>query len=187
MNKVEVSLIDSLNRMNFMFKNEDISTECIKNFKGFSLFGEKFGPFEKDKKYRLKLFLAMPFIQDNILKVDAFKKCDHIDVQRYAIAERDEQRISKRDELFFLNKIKEFKVFMEKDVKDRVKTKTDLDKFNSYNANIIDSRLLKILRMSKSKLSVEDEQKLSNTEKILYNQINKIILTWRNFFLGITG
>ena len=55
-------LTNSLKRINFMFKNEKISTECVKNYEGFKLLGESFGPFEKGKKYKIKLFSAIPFI-----------------------------------------------------------------------------------------------------------------------------
>ena len=63
MNKIEADLVDILNRFNFIFKNEDIYTECIKNNESLSILGEKFGPFEKGKKYKLKLFLAIHLLK----------------------------------------------------------------------------------------------------------------------------
>ena len=185
MNKIETKLIDELNRINFIFQNEEIYTECEKSFNGFSLLGEKFGPFEKGKKYKLKVFLAIPFIDNNILKVVSSEKCDNVDVQRYAIAERDDQKLVLRDNKYFLNKIKEFKRFIKKNVKDGIKPKLDLDNFNSYMANIIDIRLLKLLRLSKAELSLNDEKRLTNSELLLYNHIYKFISIWRKFFLAI--
>ncbi|GAG88697.1 unnamed protein product, partial [marine sediment metagenome] len=44
---MEERLANSLNRINFIFRNEKIIVECIKNSEGFSLLGESFGPFEK--------------------------------------------------------------------------------------------------------------------------------------------
>ena len=114
MNQIKENLVDSLNRINFIFKNEEILTECIKNFDGFTLYGEKFGPYEKGKKYTLKYFLAKPLIEENILKLDLSKKCDHMDVQRYAITERDGQQLIKQPDILFMNKIRELRSFMEK-------------------------------------------------------------------------
>ena len=167
-----------------MFKNEKITTECIKSYNGFSLLGESFGPFEKGKKYKLKLFSAMPFIENDILKVSESNKCDNIDVQRYAIGEKDDQKLIMRDDNFFLTKIKEFKVFMEKDIRIKNKPKIDFDRYNSYTANIIDSRLLKLLKLAKAELSLDDERRLTISEKLLYKNVYNLIKTWRNFFLA---
>jgi len=181
--KLEENLIDNLERINFIFRNEVIFAECIKNFGVVSILDEKFGPFEKGKKYKLKFFLARILIEHNILRVAPREKCDNIDIQRYAIAERDNFKLIKHYK-YFLNKIKEFKFFIEKDVKDGNKPKEFLNNFNSYFLNVIDSRLLKLLRLSRSDLSIEDEQKLTKSEKILYNQINRIIKVWRNYYIS---
>ena len=141
----EERLSNSLSRINFIFQNEKIITECTKEFEGFSLLGESFGTFEKGKKYKLKLFSAIPFIEKGILKVAPWDKCDSVDVQRYAISERDDPKLTKRTNNYFLNKIKEFRRFMENEIDNKNKPKIDLDRYNSYTSNIIDSRLLKLL------------------------------------------
>ena len=119
------------------------------------------------------------------MKISSDEKCDNFDVQRYAISERDDQRLIQRDNPYFLNKIKEFKKFIEKDVYDKNKPKKGLDLFKSFNINIIDSRLSKMLRLARSELSVDDERKLTNSEKLLYKKLNKLIKVWRAFFLSI--
>ncbi|TFF92988.1 MAG: hypothetical protein EU544_06550 [Promethearchaeota archaeon] len=185
MNQLKSPFIDVLARINFTFKNESILTECIKDFDGFHLFGKKIGPFKKGKKYPLRFFLALPLIQHNILSIDVSQKCDHIDVQRYAISERDDQRIIKPNEKFFLNKLKEFKHIMRKDIENKVKNQMDLDRFNSYMSNIVDGRLFKLLRMAKSKLKVNEEQRLTISERVLYQEINHLLEIWRKFFLDL--
>ncbi|MFX0036627.1 MAG: hypothetical protein ACFE9I_13425 [Candidatus Hermodarchaeota archaeon] len=182
METIEESLAISLNRIDFIFQNEKILTECIKSFNGFSLLGESLGPFEKGKKYKLKLFSAIPFIEKEILKVASTEKCDSIDVQRYAISERDDPKLIKRKEKFFLNKIREFKRFMEEDIIHKSKPKIDLDRYTSYTSNIIDSRLLKLLKLSMTELSLEDETRLTNPEKFLYKYLYNLIRRWRDFF-----
>jgi len=179
---IEERLSNSLSRINFIFQNEKIITECIKDFEGFSLLGESFGTFEKGKKYKLKLFSAIPFIEKGILKVAPEDKCDNIDVQRYAISERDDPKITKRTNNYFLNKIKVFKRFMENEIDNKNKPKIDLDRYNSYTSNIIDSRLLKLLKLSMAELSLEDERLLTNSEKLLYGYLYYLIKTWREFF-----
>ncbi len=181
---IEDQLKDSLNRVNFIFKNEEITTECINAYDGFSILGEAFGPFEKSKKYKLKYFIALPFIENNIMKISSNEKCDNVDVQRYAISERDDQRLIQRDNPYFLNKIKEFKTFVEKDVHDKNKPKIGLDLFKSFTINIIDSRLSKMLRLARSELSLDDEGKLTNSEKLLYRKLSELIKVWRAFFLS---
>ncbi|MFW9877927.1 MAG: hypothetical protein ACFFG0_33005, partial [Candidatus Thorarchaeota archaeon] len=160
-----------------------IVTECNKNYEGFSLLGETFGPFEESKKYKLKLFSAIPFIEEGILQVASVDKCDNIDVQRYAIEERDDQMLVKRPNRFFLNKIREFKRIMENKIKTKHKPKIDLDRYNSYSSNIIDGRLLKLLKLSMTELSLDDESRLTNSEKKLYIYLNDLIKIWKDFFL----
>ena len=120
MENIEELLTNSLNRINFIFKNEKITTECIKSYNGFKLLGDSFGPYEKGKKYKLELFSAVPFIQNDILEIIQQEKCDNVDVQRYAISERDDQRLIQTNENYFLNKIKEFKHFMIEDIKKKI-------------------------------------------------------------------
>ena len=171
--------------MNFIFKNEDISTEGISDYNGFSILGESFGPFEKGKKYRLPYFIALPFIENNILKIDSKEKCDNTDVQRYAISERDDQKLLYRENKLFLNKIKEFRFLVEKEANEKKIPKLDLDRFNSYSINIVDNRLLKLLKLARASLSLEDERKLTTSEKLLFSKLFEIIKIWRNFFLTI--
>ncbi len=177
-------LARSLTRLNFIFRNEKITTECINSFKGISLLGESFGPFEKGKKYKLKLFSAFPLIENNILKVDPTEKCDNMDVQRYAISERDDPKIIKRENHLFLNRIKEFKRFLEYEIEKSHKPPIDLDKFISYASNIVDGRLLKILKLAKADLSLNDEYRLTDSEKLLYKHLYKLIKKWREFYLS---
>ena len=183
--RFEEHLANSLNRINFIYRNENITTECIKSSEGITILGASFGPFEKGKRYKLKLFSAIPFIENDVLKVEQTEKCDNIDVQRYAIGERDDQQLIKRENNLFLNKLKEFKRFMEHDIKKSYKPNIDLDRYNSYTSNIIDGRLLKILKLAKAELSLDDELRLTNSEKLLYEYLYNLIKTWRQFFLSI--
>ncbi len=181
---IENQLMDSLIRFNFIFKNQYINTECISNFEKFSLMGDSYGPFEKGKTYKLRFFEALPFIKSKVLKVASEEKCDNVDVQRYAISERDDQKLNMRENRLFLNKIKEFKLFIESDVQENKKPKIDLDRYISYFVNIIDSRLLKLLRLARSELSLGDERRITNSEKILYEKLSILINQWRTFLLN---
>lgn len=180
---MHINLIDDLKRINFIFKNKEIYTECVKFCEVITILGRKFGPFEKGKKYWLKFFLAIPFIENNILKITSSDKCDNVDVQRYAIAERDNQKLIQQENEYFLNKIRDFQAFLEMEILDGVRPKIDSDRFNSYLSNIIDSRLLKLLRMSRTELSLEDEKKLTSSEKLFFDIIYEYIKTWRSFYL----
>ena len=177
-------LSNSLKRINFMFKNEKITTECVKSYEGFTLLGESFGPFEKGKKYKIKLFSAIPFIMHEILDIIQSEKCDNVDVQRYAIGERDDQKLIQTEDGFFLNKIKEFKQFMRNDIKNKNKPQINLDRYNSYSSSMVDNRLLKLLKLAKTELSVDDEGRLTISEKILFDILFKLINNWRNFYIN---
>ncbi len=181
---IEELFTNSLNRINFMFTNEKITTECIKNHDGFTLLGESFGPYEKGKKYKLKLFSAIPFIKNDILEIIQSEKCDNVDVQRYAISERDDQKLIQTEERFFLNKIKEFKQFMAEDIRKKKVPLINLDRYNSYSLSIIDNRLLKLLKLAKTELSLDDERRLTIPEKLLFELLFNFIKHWRNFFIN---
>ncbi|MHA2392883.1 MAG: hypothetical protein ACXAEX_13125 [Promethearchaeota archaeon] len=184
MENFEGHLTKSLNRINFMFQNQKITTECIKNYEGLKLLGESFGPYEKGKKYKLKLFSAIPFIINNILEILQEDKCDSVDVQRYAISERDNQKLIQTEDLFFLNKIKVFKQFMLDEISKRNKPQINLDRYNSFSSSIVDNRLLKLLKLAKAELSLDDERRMTNSEKLLYEKFFNLIKEWRYFFLS---
>ncbi len=174
----------SLKRINFMFKNEKITTECVKSYDGFTLLGESFGPYEKGKKYKIKLFSAIPFIINEVLEISQSEKCDNVDVQRYAISERDDQKLIQTEDNFFLNKIKVFKQFMKNDIKNKNIPQINLDRYNSYSTSIVDNRLFKLLKLAKTELSLDDERRLTISEKLLFDIFFKIIKNWRDFFIN---
>ena len=184
MENIEELLTNSLNRINFIFKNEKITTECIKSYNGFKLLGDSFGPYEKGKKYKLELFSAVPFIQNDILEIIQKEKCDNVDVQSYAISERDDQKLMHTNDNFFLNKIKEFKQFMVEDIRKKTKPQINLDRYNSYLLSIIDNRLLKLIKLAKTELSLDDERRLTISEKLLFEVMFNLIKLWRDFFIS---
>ncbi|MHA2007711.1 MAG: hypothetical protein ACXABO_08770 [Promethearchaeota archaeon] len=147
------------------------------------MLSKSFGPFEKGKKYKMSLFSAIPFIENDILEIIHSEKCDNVDVQRYAISERDDHRLIQTDDLFFLNKIREYKKFTEDDIIKKRVPQVNLDRYNSYSSSIVDNRLLKLLKLAKTELSPDDERKLTNSEKMLFAQLFSLISQWRNFFI----
>ena len=183
MYKLEENTTDFLKRVNFLLKNEKVHTKCIKNMDVFEIFGEKFGPFEKEKGYKLPFFKVIPFIENNILSIPDRYKCDNVDFQRYVYEERDNNMLIKRESNYFLNKIKEFKSFLEKEVKRGIKPHEFIHNYNSYLLNLVDRRLFKLLKLTRTELNVDEERTLSKSEQFLYEQIFSIIKKWRDFFL----
>ncbi|MFX1455765.1 MAG: hypothetical protein ACFFDB_10365 [Promethearchaeota archaeon] len=176
-------LINSLKRLNFIYQNEKITTECVKSFEGFTLLGETFGPFEKGKKYKIMFFCAIPFIINRILEVTPSEKCDNIDVQRYAISERDDPKLIYTEEQYFLNKIKEFKQLLVNDINNKNQPQVNLDRYNSYSSSIIDNRLSKLMKLAKSEISLDDDRRLTISEKRLFEILFGLFKNWRKFFL----
>jgi len=184
MTNIEENFTESIKRINFNFLNQELPMICLKNYDGFSLLNEKFGPFEKGKEYRLKVFKAIPFIENEILKVSDEEKCDNNIVQRHAIAERDNQKLARQDSSFFLNKIREFRRFIEIEINKGVRPHLAIDKYNSYIMSIVDIRLLKLLKLTKTELSIDDERRLTFSEQALFNKIYKLVKVWREFYLS---
>ena len=181
--KIEIPLDDALKRINFMFKNNEILTECINSHQGISFLGESFGPFERGKRYKMRYFAAMSFIERDILTIAIDEKCDDKDIQRFAVNEVNVgEMLTKQEDPYFLTKLKEYRVIMEKSVNERKIPKIDLDRYNSYTSNYIDTRLVKILKLSKTDISLDDEKKLTNSEISLFKIISKIIRNWRKYF-----
>ena len=181
--KIETPLDDALKRINFIFKNNEILTECISNHEGISFLGEYLGPFEKGKRYKIRYFAAIPFIERDILMIHNDEKYDDKDIQRFAVNEVNVGEVlTKQEDPYFLTKLKEYRVIMEKNVNERKIPKIDLDRYNSYTSNYIDNRLVKILKLSKTDISLDDEKKLTNSENILFKIVSKIIRNWRKYF-----
>ncbi len=186
MDYIHHNLTDSLRRINFIFQNEIVLTDCLREYEGIDFLGYKLNSFQKGKKYNLPFFLAAPLIKNNILEVFTSDKCDHLDVQRYAINEGNEQKLFHQEQKFLYNKIKEFKAFIKNDVKNGYKTNMALDNYNSYFLNIIDTRLLKLMKLINSQISLDDEKRITLSEKVLVDIFSKMVKTFRNYFLGIS-
>jgi hypothetical protein len=182
--RVEENFGNYLSRLNFIYKNQTITTKCIKDHPGVPILGETYGPYQKDKEYNLKFFIALPFIKNGYLRVKDTEKCDNVDVMNYAIEEGDNESLIRRENKYFLNKIKEFRYFMEREVEKKSRPEVELKRYKSYHASIVDSRLSKLLRLAKVDLSLNDEQKLTNSEIGLFNQFSRKIKIWRDFFLN---
>ncbi|MBY9021589.1 MAG: hypothetical protein KGD67_11040, partial [Candidatus Lokiarchaeota archaeon] len=80
--------------------------------------------------------------------------------------------------------IKEFKQFMKNDIKNKNKPQINLDRYNSYSLSMVDNRLLKLLKLAKTELSLDDERRLTISEKLLYDFLFKLIKNWRTFFIN---
>ena len=183
MKDLKAQLKEELRRIELKFKNERVLTKCVKNHDGVQMLGDKIGPFKKDKKYKLKFFEALPFIKNDILIIDESERIDNVAVQRHAIAERDNHGLMGKDSKYFLTKIKHFKFFMEKEVLDKLKPQEFLDRFNSFFSNLIDARLLKLLKLAKAKIGAEEERKMTHSEQLIFELLRQIILVWRKSFL----
>jgi DNA replication initiation complex subunit (GINS family) len=105
-------------------------------------------------------------------------------VQRYAISERDDQKLIQPVDNFLLNKIKEFKQFMAGNILKKNIPQINLDRYNSYSLSIVDNRLLKLLKLAKTELSLDDERRLTISEKLLFEILFNLIKHWRNFFIN---
>lgn len=184
MERVEENFGNYLSRLNFIYKNQNITTKCIKDHPGISLLGENYGPYQKGKEYNLKFYIAVPFIKNGYLKVNETEKCDNVDVMNYAVEEGEDESLIRRENKQFLNKIKEFRYFMEREVEKNLRPEVELKRYKSYHASIVDSRLSKLLRLAKVDLSLNDEQKLTNSEIGLFNQFSRKIKIWRDFYLN---
>ncbi|TFF98306.1 MAG: hypothetical protein EU547_01875 [Promethearchaeota archaeon] len=182
--QIEESFTESLKRINFTFQNHKILTECIQDYKDINLFNTKLGPFKKGKKYSLKFFVAAHLINQNILKILPEERCDNVVVQRFAMRERENQELKELEDPLFLNKLKEFRRFIKLEMRKGEIPKFNFDKFNSFMANLIDSRLLKLLKLGSINLSVDDEHTLTSSEKVFYKKVSKLIKAWREFFLS---
>lgn len=185
--KIQDSMKDSLKRINFIYHNREISTKCIKNYKGTTILNETIGPFKKGKSYKVKFFIAAPLIEHDILSITSKDKCDNIDVQRYAVNELNDQQLKVPEDNFFLNKIKEFKSFTEKEVGEGKKPKIMLDNYISYMSNLIDIRLLKLLKLAKTEITPNEERKLTESEQFIIKHISNLLKNWRKFFLESLG
>ncbi len=182
--RIEENLKDSLNRINQIFQNEKILTECIQDYHAIQIFDLKIGPFKRGKKYRFKFFIAAYLINKNILSLTSEERCDNIVVQRLAMQERDDHNLKNLGDKLFLNKLKEFRRFIKKSLEEGKIPKLNFDKFNSYLANLIDSRLLKLIKLGSTDLSIEDEQRFTTSERVFYSQISELVKAWRKFFLS---
>ena len=80
--------------------------------------------------------------------------------------------------------LKSWKTFIEIEIQKGLRPHLDKDKYNSYIMSILDNRLLKLLKLTKTELSIDDERRLTFSEQALFSKIYILVKSWREFYLS---
>jgi len=180
--KLETDLDVYLKRLKFIFQNKMMVVECIKDCNGINLFGDNFGPFKKGMTYKLPFWKIKPFIEKNYFKMAPENEINNSLIQQFAEQERDNIKLVDRQNDFFLE-IKELKRLIKKKVENGVLPKEELIKYHSNLEFLLHQRISKIEKLATSRPSTEILERLTETEKILFQYLEDLIKKFKAFLL----
>ena len=164
------------------YDNQTVKLIALKDISKMELAGEEIGPFEENNYMEVKNWIADGFIKAGLAKLASdVERLNITELQKAQVKEsmQSPRRFSTLPENFYPKLRKFLKELKEKPDSDPVKM-NELKKASKLSADIISSRLGKILILSSAE--ERDENLLKNLtleERVLYSTLHRTVNTWR--------
>ena len=169
--------------LDFCYENSMVKIVANRNCPEIKLAGLTVGPFDEGNEYEVYFWVAKELAAEEMVH---FRQDDILDATRLFKAQWKEGvqipgQISELPEDFY-PKLRRFIA----DLKDQASKHPESEKFQEYNRakqlarDIVNSRLKKIVALSSAPAQTDQVlKKLTNEEKLVHEQLVKIISEWK--------
>ncbi len=179
----------NLESLDFMFENEKVKVIANRNHPEIKLVGITVGPFEEAKEYEVMYWIARELERMGIAKFREEEKLDLIKLHKIHWKERAQtsRTIAQLPENFYPKLRRFLEELKRKAVKDPEKMR-DYEKAVRIAKDIVNCRMRKIVLLASTAAKTNQFlEKLTEEERILYDQISSIISGWRTKILKISS
>lgn len=177
-----------LEDLDFIFENEKVKVVANRNHPEIRLAGLTVGPFEEAKEYEVMYWIARELERMGIAKFREEEKLDLIKLHKIHWKERAQtsRAIAELPEGFYPKLRRLLEELRRKAVRDPEKMR-DYEKAIRIAKDIVNCRMRKIVLLASATAKTNQLlEKLTEEERILYNQINSIIGEWRTKILELS-
>jgi len=162
-----------LKRLSFKLKNMLVKIKILEDIPQLSLGKKSIGPLKKDDTIELRLWQAIPLIEEGKAELKEFPiNVSYTDIYKYVWKETQIPEIQELKNMSYIGlKYREKLKKMSKD---------DIEKFKIALRDLITVRTGKIIKLSmQNSESSSSTKSLLPEEKILCKYLSKILSTWR--------
>ncbi len=179
---VSMEYFDIFKASEVKYDNQTVKLIAVKDIPEIELAGETIGPIDENSYIEVKNWIADKFIENGLAKfASEEERLNIINLQKSQVKEnmQSPRRFSTLPENFYPKLRKFLRRLKERTESDPMKI-YELQKANKLAADIVSSRLSKILILSSA--HEEDENLLKNLspeERVLYDKLHQTVNMWR--------
>jgi DNA replication factor GINS len=171
--------------LDFCFENSPVKIVANRNFAEVKLAGLTVGPFDEGNEYEVYYWIAKELAASEIVHL---REDDCLDASKIFKVQWKEGvqipgQISELPENFY-PKIRRYLADVKKDIVKQPEKLQEYEKVKHLARDIINSRLKKIVALSSASAQTDQVlKKLTSEEKLIYEQLGKIISEWKKNIL----
>jgi hypothetical protein len=173
-----------IKHLDFRFENSLVKAVANRNYPATNLAGLTVGPFEEGNEYEIYFWVAEKLAEAGIVHFREENRFGATELYKVQWKERVQVagQISELPEDFY-PKLRRY-------LNDTKKEATQLEKMQEHEKNkqlacdIVNSRLRKLIALSAGPAQADQlTKRMTNEERLIYNQLEKLITNWRNRIL----
>jgi hypothetical protein len=173
-----------IKHLDFRFENSLVKAVANRNYPETKLAGLTVGPFEEGNEYEIYHWVAEKLAEQGIVHFREDSRFGATELYKVQWKERVQVagQISELPEDFY-PKLRRY-------LNDTKKEATQLEKMQEYEkskqlaCDIVNSRLRKIIALSSGPAQTDQiTKRMANEERLIYDQLGKLITNWRNRIL----
>ena len=178
-----------IEKMDFCFENSLVRVTADRNYPEIKLAGLSVGPFEEGNEYEVYYWIAKELA---VLGIAHFREDDGLDATKlYKIQWKERVQIAGQiSELTedFYPKLRRYLASIKAEIVKHPEKAQDYEKAKHLAWDIVNSRLKKIIALSSGPAQTGQlQKKFTCEERIIYEQLGKIINEWKAQILYLEG
>jgi hypothetical protein len=175
--------------LDYRFENSLVKIIADRNYPEIKLAGLSIGPFEEGNEYEVYYWVAQELVESGIAH---FREDDCLDATKLYKVQWKERvqiagQISELPEDFY-PKLRRYLANIKKEITVQPEKVQEYEKARHLALDIVNSRLKKIVALSAGPTQTDQVlKKCTSEERLIYEQLGKIITEWRTQILEYEG
>jgi len=178
-----------IKNLDFCFENLLVTIVANRNYPEIQIAGLSAGPFEEGNEYEVHYWIAQKLAESGIAH---FREDDYLDATKlYKIQWKERVQIAGQiSELTedFYPKLRRYLANIKEEITKHPEKVQEYDKAKHLAWDIVNSRLKKIVALSSGPAQTAHIlKKFTSEERLIYEQLSKIISEWKAQILDLEG
>jgi hypothetical protein len=178
-----------IKNLDFRFENSPVKIIADRNYPEIKLAGLSISPLEEGNEYEVYYWIAQELVESGFAH---FREDDCLDATKLYKVQWKERvqtagQISELTEDFY-PRLRRYLANIKKEITTQAEKAQEYEKAKHLACDIVNSRLKKIVALSAGPTQIDQVlKKLTSEERLIYEQLGKIIGEWRKQILEYEG